>query len=140
MPVRERLVTALTEDAIGAQWWDNSRGHECKSMPTDDYYRTRDAAEVLFERIIDRVDWNRVMLEASGRHFDLLRAGAHPVRGLDLADAFDGIICADCLREALLADETFPRHAPEPAPRVDKGQDWVGELAAMRAKHGRSKR
>lgn len=140
MPVRARLVTSIVEDVVGAQWWDNSRGHECQSMPTEDYYRTDDAANVLYERIIDRIDWNRVMLEASSRHFDLVRAKAHGPAGADLADMFDDIICPDCIREALLCDDTVPRHDPKPAPRVDTGQDWAGEFAEMRGLHGKSKR
>lgn len=140
MPIRNRIVTLLTEDVVGAQWWDNSAGSVCMSMPTDDYDRTRDAAEVLYERIVDRIDWNRILIEASSRHFDLCRAGTHPERSGSKAvywEDLENTICPDCLREAMLADDTRPRHSPDPALRVDSGQDWAGEITAMRVKHGK---
>lgn len=137
MPVRDRVVTRLTEDVVGPQVWNNARGARCQTMPTEDYYRTGDAADAVYERIVDDIDWNRVLLEAASRHFDLLRDGTHRPAGLDLHDMFEDTLCPDCLREALLADETIPRHAPEPARRRHRGLDWAGIVAEMRTKYGR---
>lgn len=134
MPVRARVVDRLISDAIGPQWFDNSRGFECKSMPTREYHKTQDAANVLYERVIDRIDWSRILIEACSRHYDLVRTGNHMKIANDIVED----VCGNCLQEALLADEHMPRHSPVPAPRADQGQDWLAELARVRAEYGRS--
>jgi hypothetical protein len=133
MPVRARAVGRLAIDAVGHQWFDNSRGFECKSMPTAAYNETSDAADVLYERIVDSIDWSRILIEAVSRHFDLVRLGSHSQGANDIVED----VCGSCLQEALLADEHMPRHSPVPLPRNDRGQDWLGILSEMREKYGR---
>lgn len=133
MPVRARIVEGLTNDAIGSQVWDGLTG-TCRTMPTEDYREAQAAADVLFERIVDQVDWPRVLIEACSRHYDLVRAGTHKSIRHDIVDD----VCGNCLHEALLADEHMPRHSPVPLPRVDNGQDWLGILARMREQYGRN--
>ena len=134
MPVRARVVDRLISDAVGPQWFDNSRGFSCKSMPTDEYRKTQDAAEVLYERVIDAIDWPRILIEACSRHFDLVKSGNHlPIKN-DIVDD----VCGSCLQEALMADEHMPRHSPVPVPRLNRGQDWLAELARVRTEYGRS--
>lgn len=134
MPVRARIVENLTHETVGYQVWDGLTGR-CKTVPTADYHEAQKAADVLFERIVDAIDWPRVLIEACSRHFDLVRAGAHKSIKHDIVQD----VCGDCLHEALLADEHMPRHSPVPLPRIDTGQDWLGILAAMRQKYGRSR-
>lgn len=124
MAVRDRVVEQLTTDVVGVQWWDNSRGHECTTMPTEAYYQTRDAANVLYERIVQRIDMNRILLEAVGRHC----ADGHD------EDAVIGNICGPCVTEALLAEGHWWDGPRKP---VDQGQDWLAVLADMRERHGR---
>jgi hypothetical protein len=63
-----------------------------------DAYEQRYGA--VYEHVVKKIDWNRVILEASGRH---LRVG-HEDRDNGLAD----LICGECIEAALLAEETFP--------------------------------
>jgi hypothetical protein len=133
MPVRARVVERLVSDAVGQQWFDNSQGLQCKSMPTAEYHKTTDAADVLYERVVDSIDWPRVLIEAMSRHSDLMRLGNHGTRTTDISED----VCGSCIQEALLADDTFPRHSPVPLPRHDRGKDWLGTLMQMRENYGR---
>lgn len=59
--------------------------------------------------LLSSVDWNRVLLEATARHLKL----EHPDAGLDGYGVMDGnvvtgMICPECLVQALLCRETFP--------------------------------
>jgi hypothetical protein len=137
MPVRDRIATMLTEDVVGVQWWNNAAGRRCVTMPTQSYDSLHEAVDTLYERIVDAIDWNRVLLEAASRHFDLVRLGTHGKAGRDLSDLFEETLCPDCLREALLADETIPRHAPEPAPRRAVSVDWATAVTEARNTYGK---
>lgn len=134
MPVRARVVERLVSDAVGQRWFNNSQGFECVSMPTAQYRRTTDAANTLYERIVDAIDWPRTLIEAMSRHHDLMRLGNHGNGASDISDD----VCGNCIQEALLTDETMPRHSPVPLPRHDRGEDWLGTLMQMREKYGRS--
>jgi len=122
MPVRARIVESLALDAVGTQVWDGRIG-QCETMPTEAWYETCEAASIVFERIVDNVDWKRVMIEATGRHF----AAGHP------EDSQTGHVCGDCVREALLSEDRWANEV-EPAPRRDDGRDWLGILATAREK------
>jgi len=132
MPVRARVGTALAEQVVGAQVWNGLYG-ECKTMPTDAYDETVAVADVLYERIVDMIDWNRVLIEASSRHLNLVRDGNHRPLRYNIMEA----VCGFCIQEALLTDEHMPRHSPVPLPRHDQGQDWLKVMAEMRQKYGR---
>lgn len=101
MPVRDKIATWLGEKFTGGHTWDGRVG-ECRTMPTEDYYRARDAADALFVHLVDGIDWPRVVLEAMSRHGALEDAGVHPtVRNGWLHER----LCPDCIREALLAKD-----------------------------------
>jgi hypothetical protein len=58
-----------------------------------DFDQIADLADSVYERVIDSIDWKRVMLEASARHSAL-----HMTDETQMDD-----VCAECVREALLA-------------------------------------
>lgn len=130
MPVRDRVTTAIAEEVVGGQVWNGLTG-ECKTMPTKAWNETRQIAEVLYERIVGRIDWPRVILEASARHYDLNDRGQHkPLRYNAHED-----LCGDCVHQALLNDDHWPRIAEMPT--CDTGQDWLSIMAKLREEHGR---
>lgn len=101
MPVRSKIATWLGEQFAGVQVWDGRIG-ECRTMPTDDYYANRDAAEALYVALINNIDWPRILIESMSRHGALEDAGKHP-------DQRHGWMaentCSECIREALLAGD-----------------------------------
>lgn len=133
MPVRARIVERLVQDVAGPQWFNNLNGFN--SMPTAEYHKVSEAADVLFERIVDRIDWPRILIEACSRHYDLVRSGTHSSIKNDIV--LD--VCGNCLQETLLTDDHSPRHSPEPQPRLDRGQDWLGEMVRIRIEYGTEK-
>lgn len=124
MPVRRRVVTYLAEQVVGVHVWNQAVG-ECATMPTSAYDTNRDAVDVLFERLVCAVDWNRLMLEATARHLS-----SHPDMPAD--KRLDGL-CGRCVREALLAGDrlhNWPADGvPPDAVRCDDGRDWAAALA-----------
>lgn len=105
MPVRRDAASLITYLFIGHHSWNGATA-ECQSMPTDAYEQTETAADLLYERLVDRLDWSRTVIEASSRHLSLVNAGIHPGprRGPSREYMSDSgaEICGDCLREALL--------------------------------------
>lgn len=141
MPERERAALFVTHQFIGTQVWDGLTG-ECITMPTEAYDRTKTAADLLFERLVDHLDWSRVMLAAAGRHIALINAGTHPGNGTGSSRSYTTVgadlgVCGQCVQEALLDDDrrirwvtadnqpvTSTRNA-----RPDTGQDPAVTLA-----------
>jgi hypothetical protein len=93
VPTRRKAAVFLTEIVVGEQVWDGTRG-ECRTMPTEEYDRVADAADELFTQLVRRVDWNRTMMEAQGRHL-----------ALDHDRYWE--TCGECVAEALLFDDHF---------------------------------
>jgi len=57
--------------------------------------------EAAWDLIVDLTDWNRALLEAMGRHFDL-------EHGRDERD-LEFYICGECLAEVLKCHYTYPK-------------------------------
>lgn len=125
MPIRRKIAGEFAEQVVGAHIWNGAIG-ECETMPTDRYDQTVDTVDVLFERMVDRIDWPRLMIEASARHLS-----THPEQE---PFASPEAPCGACVREALLAGDRptdWPIHEPPPAAeRRDDGRDWAADLAA----------
>lgn len=64
MPVRAKVEEWLYRELVGTQWFQSG---ECMSMPQDDFDAVTDYASDLYHELIERIDWKRVLLEASGR-------------------------------------------------------------------------
>lgn len=80
MPVRAKNEEWLVRQFVGSQGFQSG---VCFTMPDEDYRAVVEFTENLYHRLIERVDWERVVLEASGRcealgHFD--EGGAHDRR------------------------------------------------------------
>lgn len=135
MPVRNKVVTWLGERFGGVQTWNGLTG-ECRTIPTDDYYATRDAADALYVDLIERIDWPRILLESISRHGSLENARVHPAqRGGSVIRG----TCADCLQAALLARDRLidwvSDGAPTPTPAaidVDDPYRVLGEALRHR--------
>jgi hypothetical protein len=127
MPERDKARRSLVVDVVGYQVFNGLIG-KTTSMPNDRYEQVSDTADMLFERIIDRIDWNRILLEAMNRHHELVRSGTHRETNW-YAGITENEVCPDCLRESLLAEERFPRLDPQPAERRDDHRDVFGIFA-----------
>lgn len=135
MPVRDKIATWLGERFGGVQTWNGLTG-ECQTIATDDYYATRDAADVLYVDLVERIDWPRILLESASRHGSLEDAGIHPKQR---GGAIIAGTCPDCIRAALLARDRLidwvsdgaPTPTP-PAPDVDDPYRVLGEALRHR--------
>lgn len=107
MPVRDKAVAALASALDGPGPSFNSLDDTVKlggqEISRDAYHDRYTAAYI---RMVDAIDWNRVLLEASARHMEL----EHRDEGFDGYTAVSddgevivGVICPQCLNEALLA-------------------------------------
>lgn len=124
MPVRDKAVdTALRTVLDGTtMWFRNQPGNEqatvgSETMPRDEFNRRFwDPIDKAYERVVDSIDWNRVMLEASARHMALENHPEHDKRAV--GDTYENVICPECVCEALMADTTMVSWEREPrAPR-----------------------
>ncbi len=107
MPVRSRAVEMLAHRALPGIYFVHGE-------PADPRWPAEvKRADETYVALIQQIDWNRVLIEAMGRHL----AFEH---GDDLAR---GVVydqpCAGCIREALLVED----HAP----------DWRAQAAAAKA-------
>lgn len=124
MPVRSKAVATIFSLLMGDQpyHFNNLPGHATATvngvvMPREEFdEKYMDPIERVFERVVDSIDWNRVMLEALSRHLALEKDPDHDPRGVG-AD-WDDLLCPECLCEALLADDTIVSWKDRPkAPR-----------------------
>lgn len=134
MPVRSKAVDRALRLAMGdrSYHFNNQKmtatvdGEVMAREEFDEKYWN--PVERIYETVVDSIDWNRVMLEASARHGELTD---HPELDPEhdkrnVGDAYDDVLCPECLCEALLADDTMvnwkvdtkaPRyHESEPGP------------------------
>lgn len=135
MPERAKAEDKLVRDLLGglAFYMD-----ECKTIPHNDYLAVKDLAREIYGRIITRLDWPRILLEASSRHLAL----DHP------KDEYHGYLCAECLEKALMTYDRnisgdqweFDQNAPEPQayPRGFKMPEPVRVLIVLYA-HARNR-
>jgi hypothetical protein len=105
MPVREKAISNLMAGLIGDQWY---RHGICESMPHKDNQAVSELVEAIYVRLMDRLDWNRVILEASSRHL-ALEHDRHPTVNEISLFGVDGI-CGECVNEALLALDFGGKH------------------------------
>lgn len=109
MPVRSKAVQTLAAALTGGGLSFNSimgtvriGGITGETITQDEYEERYDGAYVA---MIEEIDWNRVLLEASARHLEL----AHEDEGFDgyavsaRGGIIHGAICSECLNEALLS-------------------------------------
>jgi hypothetical protein len=114
MPVRDRVVELMLRHQGHRMSFNNvdlTATVDGEIMPRDDFdERVWLPAQKLYEAIIDRIDWNRVLLEASARHIAL----DHP------DEDYYGMVCPECVCEALLATETHTSWERQPTiPRLN---------------------
>lgn len=117
MPVREKAIGNLMAGLIGDQWYQDG---VCQSMPHGDNRAVSELVEAIYVRLIDRLDWNRIILEAHGRHLAL----DHKYAETDEFRFGVDQICGECLNEALLATD-FGGY-----------RDWKEDPAAPRESEG----
>lgn len=131
MPVRRNVVTWFAERFMGAQS-HNGLTQRCTSIG-DAYYDVRDAGDVAYCELIDRIDWPRILLEASARHDALTEADCHPK--ISKYNPGGDRLCPDCIREALLAEDRLinwvsnGQPTPHEPPADVPGGDWARVLA-----------
>lgn len=138
MPERRKAISAITENMLGGPWvWDGRTGEirEGQSITTAEWHRGCRTTARYFDQFMERIDWNRVLLTAQGRHAVLKEQRA---KGHDKLpdDEFYGDPCGACLRAAVLADETITRWDQDPncgySPADDYWNDpeWDGNKGA----------
>lgn len=127
MPNRARVVEMLTTDKVGTHAWRNLPGaeaHLCENapdcgLPRDNAAARRKIAETaaemdaLYVRIMDEIDWNRVMEIARSRHrmaLDAMEDG-EPIVHVQTADLYGiEVPCGECICEAVLSVEFYAFH------------------------------
>lgn len=99
MPVRNVATAALARHQTGGLSFNTIKDvaylgplKDRREIPMDDYYREFDDA---FVAVVEAIDWNRVMLEATTRHLALKHQNEFEEYGDE--------VCPECLCEALLA-------------------------------------
>jgi hypothetical protein len=131
MPVRRRAVEFLGYEVHGGLQFDGRNG-SCVTIPTEEFEAGHDAADELWCRLVEHVDWSRALLDAAGRHIrhlERLDEGEDTSRSdLFPSDLFG---CGECLRDALLVADfgASPDEPITPAPGVE---DWLGALTRVR--------
>jgi hypothetical protein len=123
MPVRDKAIDRVLRTVLDGTPmsfnnldWTAQVGDEI--MTRDEFnQRFWDPIDRAYEAVVDSIDWNRVLLEATGRHIAL----KHP------DEDYTGMLCAECLCESLLADATFVSWKQEPKVTRIKDRDSEGE-------------
>jgi hypothetical protein len=109
---------------IGPQRWDHTG---ITSMPEAEYRAHEKAADEEFDAIVNGIDWNRVLLEASGRHVTLHDENDDPA----MRD-----VCGECVRSALLTwDRNVPWTDTDPGRAIGSGMAPVADQEAARREH-----
>lgn len=113
MPVFDKVLNVYIRKVVGDSI---SYNNVDQTMRVDDRILGPDERDEFIEghaddltEIFRRVDWNRVLLEATARHLKL----DHADEGIDGYGVMDGnllsgMICVECLEAALLARSTWP--------------------------------
>lgn len=108
MPERRNAINNLALSLCGSALFDNlyftvkfGKGNHEKTIERDDYDEIFGGA---YDAMIKRVDWNRVLLEATSCH--MARQDINPEHKMRFEDYSDEI-CPDCVMQALLADKTL---------------------------------
>lgn len=129
MPVRASARSAMVTRRLGVQTYNGHTGR-CQSMPTSQLVEALIEADTEFVAIVQQINWNRVLLQASARHNRLkrlARSGGAEHRDGGYGDTG---ICGTCLMEAMLLLDSCSAGWVEDAPRVDP--DLARELAEWR--------
>lgn len=115
MPVREKAIDKALRTILAGQnmsfnnvHWTAQIGDEV--MTRDEFdERYWDPIDRVYEAVVDSIDWNRVLLEATQRHISLKHSD----------EDYYGFLCPECVGEALLADTTFVSWKTQPfVPRL----------------------
>lgn len=101
MPVRDKAVARALKSLGLRVWYNNmlltANVDGIGEMPRDQFDRDIwEPVDRAYEAVVDSIDWNRVFLEACARHIELKHE-----------DENYGMICEECLNEALLAKDTW---------------------------------
>lgn len=108
-------MQGLVQDVLGVQTFDGRYGGgHTVNMPPESYAAVENAMDAVVERVVQLVDWPRLLEEAGWRHQfvhedkDVEENLNTNVRG----------VCSECLREALLVSDT-------------EAQCWTQELIPL---------
>jgi hypothetical protein len=122
MPIREKAVISGLRMALGTEpgvaaavsfrILEDTVKINGLVYPRGHYDALRERADGVFETVVEGIDWNRVMLEASARHGALEDNPDHDKQ--DVGKQYDDVICPECIREALLCGRTWQDWAVEP--------------------------
>lgn len=128
MPVRAKAVDRIIRELTGGVSYNNVThtarvgGVDGEVMDRDEYDRRYvEPVDRIFEIVVDSIDWNRVMLEASARHGSLASNPEHDER--NVGHSYEDVICPECLCEALMASESWQDWKKKP--RVPRRKDAV---------------
>lgn len=122
MPIRERVIEALTKDVLKRRGLTVHFSHGDPVVRQDDivtssdeYFAARRQAEETYRLVIDQIDWARLVIEATGAWLALQDdPDTHDPGEFGESPSLTG----RALKLALLTQRTWP--------------DWRDELAALR--------
>lgn len=122
MPERAKAVCAMVNHLEGGVSFNSideiarlGPADDKRDIPIDEYYERYDGA---FVAAIDRIDWNRVMIEAWARHTAL----GHDTDEDEFSFPHTGHMCPECLCEALLSSgyQNWEREPTASRTRLDE--------------------
>lgn len=118
MPERRKAISRITERSLGGPFvWDGRTGtiEPGQSATTADWDEREAKVTELFDLAVDLIDWNRILIAATGRHL-----ATHPSKvGTAAFAEFEDdpetgwpmryqAVCGECVMHAILTDETAP--------------------------------
>lgn len=118
MPIRNAANHKLAELIAGEDLGSYHRVDNFPAVYSREFHQRRLEADRIFVQLVEYIDWNRLLIQASRRHAivhsekHFKNHGFGPIAG----------VCGECLREALLDPENH-------------GQDWRHETKASRVHH-----
>lgn len=132
MPERDKAVSAAARTMLGVspRRWDENVDDCPQGVEQAVWDDARADAERIYVYTVENVDWQRILIQARGRHRAVHPAHAPLLMAAEIGmESFEDI-CDECLREVLLATGTHPDWAQQPdSPRyVLYEPPPVGEL------------
>lgn len=152
MPERDKSVVRVSGQIVGAKSFDGLTGAvRDPYIPRATWNGLQAIVDIMWVEAVKKIDWNRVLLTAEGRHRELLRMdpdhgyespyGGGSLLGMERGSEGDAV-CGECMIQALLTMSTVAPEwdkKPERDAEEDKlwREEWIedggGHLSILQA-------
>lgn len=137
MPERDKAVLHVASIITDAKVFDGLMGGTPRGMRRKQWEGLQAIIDFLFMEIIEKVDWNRVLLTATTRHARMVELDPDHFTDRSMLGGWkadgggreDDGICPDCIIEALLSESTMgPKDDGTPTERHPLWRkEWLEE-------------